>query len=359
MKEYRFYGAEKADIVDSRGLTPRDYYDRLSKIWCADTCAPRMRAEWSEENKTLGQCSITAFLMQDIYGGKVYGVPLGDGNYHCFNVVNGIVFDLTSEQFGDRVLDYSHCPEQYRASHFAKIEKKRRYQYLRDSLLVDLGEKKEIRKPSKLWRKFDQFRAYASNHYLYFFAGLAASLFMSFFHLYQYIASGNEYLFAGVFFYGASFLVLLIGFFLRGKSQKFVGLYFLFGAAVTYVSIPVMLYYVFRYKEYKPYMFDWFVYLYALYGTIKMVAAIVGFRRAILGNDMFLFDRKVMSFVSAFFTLFMMAFTLISFKGNGSIDESMQMMLVALNVVVMAVALFGLAYMGFRVYRKVRFAKKK
>ena len=67
---YKFYGWETADIQDKNGLTPRDYYDRLSKIWCAETCAPRMRADWSEENPTLGQCSITAFLLQDIFGGK-------------------------------------------------------------------------------------------------------------------------------------------------------------------------------------------------------------------------------------------------------------------------------------------------
>lgn len=32
-------------MKDKRGLTPRDYYDLLSGIWCADTCAPRMRGE--------------------------------------------------------------------------------------------------------------------------------------------------------------------------------------------------------------------------------------------------------------------------------------------------------------------------
>lgn len=63
MKEYRFYGWETADIKDANGLTPRDHYDILSNIWCADTCAPRMRDKWSVHNPTLGQCSITAFLM--------------------------------------------------------------------------------------------------------------------------------------------------------------------------------------------------------------------------------------------------------------------------------------------------------
>ena len=136
----RFHGWEIATIKDKRGLTPCDYYRLLSTIWCADTCAPRMRADWSPENRTLGQCSITAFLMQDIYGGKVFGVPLGDGNYHCFNDVDGCVFDLTSEQFGDTVLDYSNCPEQRREIHFSKEEKRLRYEKLKRDLFDALSE---------------------------------------------------------------------------------------------------------------------------------------------------------------------------------------------------------------------------
>ena len=134
MKTYRFYGSGTADIKDQSGLTPRDYYDLLSEIWSVDTCAPRMRSEWSPGNKTLGQCSITAFLIQDLFGGKVYGVPMKDGNYHCFNAVGDRVFDLTSEQFGDIKLDYDNCPEQLREVHFAKEEKYQRYQLLKKRL---------------------------------------------------------------------------------------------------------------------------------------------------------------------------------------------------------------------------------
>ena len=132
----QFYGQEGADVRPAAPeyaavRDPRMLYDLLGKVWCAETCAPRMRAEWSPENPTWGQCSITAFLAQDIFGGQVFGVPLEDGNVHCFNKVGDCVFDLTSEQFGDVRLDYGNCTEQFREIHFAKAEKKQRYEYLK------------------------------------------------------------------------------------------------------------------------------------------------------------------------------------------------------------------------------------
>lgn len=137
--EYKFWGWEQADVVavtdQYKGIrTPADLYDALSEIWCAKTCAPRMRQKWTPENKTLGQCSITAFLAQDIFGGKVYGVLRPGGNYHCYNVIGDCRFDLTSEQFGKEVLVYDDNPEQFREVHFAKEEKRLRYEYLKKGL---------------------------------------------------------------------------------------------------------------------------------------------------------------------------------------------------------------------------------
>ena len=143
---YKFYGWKSANIKDERGLTPRDYYDLLMDCWSAETCAPRMRKDWNPENRTLGQCSITAFLIQDIYGGKVYGVPLEDGNFHCFNAVGDCIFDLTSEQFGEIILDYSNCPEQFRNDHFAKEEKRLRYELLKDLLQIRIENSAKIRR---------------------------------------------------------------------------------------------------------------------------------------------------------------------------------------------------------------------
>ena len=143
--EYKFYGWEVADVKPVDGKyqkidNPRKLYDLLSEIWCEYTCAPRMRENWSKENNTLGQCSITAFLAQDIFGGEVYGILRSGGNYHCYNVIGDCVFDLTSEQFGDERLIYNDNPVQLREVHFAKEEKKLRYEYLKEKLNRKLAE---------------------------------------------------------------------------------------------------------------------------------------------------------------------------------------------------------------------------
>ena len=126
----RFYGEETAatEILQ--------LYEELWPLWTIETCAPRLRPGWTPENRTLGQCSITAFLVQDLLGGKVYGVPLPEGGVHCFNEALGCVFDLTSAQFGDEKLDYENRPEQSREVHFADAGKRARYELLKARLLA-------------------------------------------------------------------------------------------------------------------------------------------------------------------------------------------------------------------------------
>lgn len=125
---HRFYGMESApdDVLE--------LYNDLLALWSPETCAPRLRSQWSQENPTKGQCSVTAFLVQDLLGGEVLGVKLSDGNYHCFNVLESGVFDLTSEQFSGRQLSYAGAVPQTREAHFAKEEKYRRYLLLKTKL---------------------------------------------------------------------------------------------------------------------------------------------------------------------------------------------------------------------------------
>ena len=144
MEEYGFYGAEQARMPALTEVypgirTPGDLYRALLRLWSAETCIPRMRDHWKPSNPSYGQCSITAFLAQDIFGGKVYGIPLADGGVHCFNAVGDRVFDLTSEQFPGEALDYRNRPEQLRFEHFRKEEKRQRYELLKAALRAYTG----------------------------------------------------------------------------------------------------------------------------------------------------------------------------------------------------------------------------
>lgn len=127
------------DVKYTNIHNPEELYEILKHVWCKETCAPRMQSDWNTSNVTLGQCSITAFLVQDIFGGKVYGIAREGGNYHCYNVVDGCVFDLTSEQFGNEELVYENNPEQFREIHFHKQEKKHRYDALKKKLDSYIG----------------------------------------------------------------------------------------------------------------------------------------------------------------------------------------------------------------------------
>lgn len=143
-QNYKFYSNK--NVTDIKPVdedfkfikNPFDLYNLLlEKGWAKDTCAPRMRIDYENCHKTLGQCSITSFLVQDIFGGEVYGVPLGDGNFHCFNKINDVIFDLTSEQFSEKGinLDYSLDYPQERKVHFLKEEKYHRYLLLKNRVL--------------------------------------------------------------------------------------------------------------------------------------------------------------------------------------------------------------------------------
>lgn len=93
--------------------TPDDLYEALMKCWTRETCTERLRHKWSENNKTAGQCAVTAFLVQDIFGGEIYEMKTARG-LHCYNVIDGVAIDLACEQFGENAknLVYENNPIQ-------------------------------------------------------------------------------------------------------------------------------------------------------------------------------------------------------------------------------------------------------
>ena len=141
--EYKFLGHETADQVkplDNCGYkldSLLDLFEGLSDgIGRREACVPRLRVGWIDGNISVGQCSMTAFLVQDIFGGEVYGILRPGGNYHCYNVIGGRQYDLTIEQFGDEAVSlvFDNSNPQSREVHFAKEEKYERYLLLKELL---------------------------------------------------------------------------------------------------------------------------------------------------------------------------------------------------------------------------------
>ncbi len=127
-----FHGFKSIDNKTDRKVF--EVYSKLFGAWCRQTCAPRMQEGWTGLNRTLGQCSVTSFLVQDILGGRVLGTVLTDGSVHCFNEVDGKIYDLTSMQIENsgQQCHYEEGTVQDREKHFSKAEKYQRYLLLKE-----------------------------------------------------------------------------------------------------------------------------------------------------------------------------------------------------------------------------------
>lgn len=70
-----------------------------------------LREQWNPKLKCSGQCNATALLVQEYFGGDIINYPKPNGGEvkkgHCFNRINGIDIDLTSEQFNPKLTEYS------------------------------------------------------------------------------------------------------------------------------------------------------------------------------------------------------------------------------------------------------------
>ena len=111
---YRFYGWESADEVkpirEGGFASLGEFYMGCLASWSVETCSVRFRGDWSEENPSVGQCTITAALVREAFGGEIFGLPLVSGGTHSFNRIGGRFYDLACEQFGKNALpDFDHA----------------------------------------------------------------------------------------------------------------------------------------------------------------------------------------------------------------------------------------------------------
>ena len=75
----------------------------VSSAWSAETSASP--DQWSTENPVLGQCAVTACVVQDYLGGDILNsvvtMPDGSTDSHYYNLIDKEEIDLTKQQFPD------------------------------------------------------------------------------------------------------------------------------------------------------------------------------------------------------------------------------------------------------------------
>lgn len=125
--------------------------------------------------------------------------------------------------------------------------------------------------------------------------------------------------------------------------------------SISIVIAPMMAAFVLTilYKDAPHYLFDWFIYVYALYGTIKMVMAIKNIAKKETN------DRKyILSFlglIGALFTMQMMEFNLIATFDSNSSNAMYLMQLFSQGFIF----LFSLFVIGLFVYKATASRRKE
>lgn len=101
--------------------------------WNKETCSPGLRNFWNESNPSLGQCAITALIVNDFFGGKIMRCMASSGS-HYYNLIDGKIVDLTVEQFLGEIPEYEFGEERTREYLLSNEDTKNRYFMLLNNL---------------------------------------------------------------------------------------------------------------------------------------------------------------------------------------------------------------------------------
>ena len=98
----------------------------LIQSWNLETCSPGLRDKWSEENPSLGQCAITALIVNDFFGGKIMRCMASSGS--------------PVEQFLGEIPQYENGEERTREYLLNNKDTKNRYEKLLYNLKQSLRQ---------------------------------------------------------------------------------------------------------------------------------------------------------------------------------------------------------------------------
>ncbi len=110
----------------------------FKKAWTKETCYPGSKDKWSEKIPEIGQCAITALIIQDLFGGDIVK---NDKLHHYFNFIDMETLDFTKWQFEEadfENFDYDRMVD--REELLLNDDTKQRYFKLKDNLKTLLGQ---------------------------------------------------------------------------------------------------------------------------------------------------------------------------------------------------------------------------
>jgi len=87
----------------------------IRESWSQDTAGSRYAATWSTTNPALGQCTVSALLIQDFFGGELVRMTVideGVEHHHTMNrLPGGILLDATAGGLGPLAMYAPRLPE--------------------------------------------------------------------------------------------------------------------------------------------------------------------------------------------------------------------------------------------------------
>ena len=125
-----------ATAVAQKAVTVRALQAALTKAWSHRTSADP--AGWSEDNAALGQCAVTALIIQDYFGGDLRRGEVGSISHYWNVLPSGEELDLTKHQFPDDV-EIANVQPRTREYVLSHPETVRRYRALSRAVAASLG----------------------------------------------------------------------------------------------------------------------------------------------------------------------------------------------------------------------------
>ncbi len=115
--------------MENKTYKPKELLKVLHNCWSLQSSS-----KWRKDNPAMGQCGVTALVVNDILGGEIKKTNL-PGGWHFYNFINGKRYDFTNSQFAEDIF-YMDIPSNREEAY--KDTNEKQYNHLRHKVLLNL-----------------------------------------------------------------------------------------------------------------------------------------------------------------------------------------------------------------------------